>query len=248
VYAAGIWVGTKGGVCEFNGIGISGGPEAFVARVRENIAAGADVIKVCVSSWPADAYRDPDAYEITDAALRAVVAQAHGSHRLVVAHDISAGGVDAALRASVDILAHAAYVDEALARRLRDRGISIIPTLASLTSGDSSAGARALVGATTRAYRNGVRLVFGTDGGVLPHGRNALEFFALRDAGVSAIDAIRSATVNAARAFQLGDSIGMIARGMVADLIAVDGNPLDDMGAMTRVKFVMSRGRVVRRD
>lgn len=246
VLAAGIWVGTKGGVCEFNGIGIAGDAEAFRARVRENVDAGADVIKVCVSGWPADAYARPAAYEIADDALEAVVREAHAARRLVIAHDISLGGVHAALRAGVDGLAHAAYVDSAAASRLHDRHVFLIPTLASLTGGDTSAASRALVAATSLAYRSGVTLVFGTDGGVLPHGQNAAEFSALRQAGVSPLDAIRSATVNAARAFQIADSVGAIAPGMVADLIAVDGDPSTDVTALTRVRFVMSRGRVMR--
>src|SRR6185436_7179785 len=138
VYAAGMWVGTRGGVCEFNGLGIAGGPEAFVARLRENLAAGADVTKVCVSGWPADAFASPAAYEMPDSVLAAVVRESHAAHRLVVAHDISAGGVGAALRTSVDILAHSAYVDSSLSRQLREKGISMVTTLASLTGGDTS--------------------------------------------------------------------------------------------------------------
>jgi imidazolonepropionase-like amidohydrolase len=91
-----------------------------------------------------------------------------------------------------------------------------------------------------------VHLVFGTDGGVLPHGKNAAEFAALRRAGVSPLEAIRAATINAARAFQIADSIGTLAPGMVADLIAVEGDPLVDLEVLGRPRFVMSRGRVVR--
>jgi imidazolonepropionase-like amidohydrolase len=246
VLAAGMWVGTKNGVCEFNGIGISGGADAYRQRVRENVEAGADLIKVCVSGWPAESYAKPDVYEITDGALRAVVDEAHAAHRMVIAHDISRGGVQAALASGVDGLAHAPYLDTTLARGLEERGVFVISTLASLTAGDTSAAARALFDATALAYRTGVRLVFGTDGGVLPHGQNTREFAALLHAGVSPLDAIRAATINAARAFQIADSVGTIAPGMAADIIAVEGDPLTDVGALGRVRFVMSRGRVVR--
>jgi imidazolonepropionase-like amidohydrolase len=246
VLAAGIWVGTKGGVCEFNGIGLAGGPDVFRARVRENVDAGADLIKVCVTGWPGAAFADRAGYEIADDALRAVVSEAHAARKLVIAHDISAGGVRAALRDSVDGLAHAAYVDAPLAAAMKARGMFMVPTLASLTGGDTSAASRALVAATGLAYRTGVTLVFGTDGGVLPHGRNALEFQALIQAGVTPLDAIRAATVNAARALRLADSLGTIAPGMLADIIAVEGDPLVDITAMQRPRFVMSRGRVVR--
>jgi imidazolonepropionase-like amidohydrolase len=245
VLAAGIWVGTKGGVCEFNGIGLAGGPDAFRQRVRENVAAGADVIKVCVTGWPADAYAHPDAYEIADDALDAVVAESRAAGRRVIAHDLSAGGVRAGLRAGINGLAHAAFLDSTLAEALRAGGVFMIPTLASLTGGDTSAPSRGLVRATALAYRAGVWIVFGTDGGVLPHGQNAQEFLALRDAGIPALETIRAATVNAAAAFGLADSLGRIAPRMLADLIAVEGDPLADVTALQRVRFVLSRGRAI---
>ncbi|HJR63233.1 MAG TPA: amidohydrolase family protein [Gemmatimonadaceae bacterium] len=246
VLAAGMWVGTRNGVCEFNGLGIAGGPDAFRQRVRENADAGSDVIKVCVSGWPADAYARPDEYEISDDALAAVTAEAHAREKLVIAHDISRAGVRAALRHGVDGLAHAAYLDDSTAEQLRERGTFLIPTLASLTARDSSAVSRALVAAVALAHRTGLRLVFGTDGGVLPHGENAREMAALTAAGIPPIDVLRMATINAARALRLDDSVGTVARGMSADLIAVRGDPLVTLDVMRDVRWVMLRGSVVR--
>ena len=165
VLAAGIWVGTKNGVCEFNGIGIDG-PDAFRSRVQENVREGADVIKVCVSGWPAGAHARPAEYEIADDALAAVVRESHERGRLVIAHDISLGGVRAGLRAGIDGLAHAAYLDSATAIAVRDRRVFLIPTLASLTAGDTSAVSRDLIASTRLAHALGVPFVFGTDGGV----------------------------------------------------------------------------------
>jgi imidazolonepropionase-like amidohydrolase len=128
---------------------------------------------------------------------------------------------------------------------MAQRRAFLIPTLASLTRGDTAAVARALVHGTALAYRSGVPIVFGTDGGVLPHGRNAEEFAALRTAGISALDAIRAATSTAASAFSLIDSVGVVSPGRIADIIAVEGDPLADLDALARVRFVMSRGRVV---
>jgi imidazolonepropionase-like amidohydrolase len=244
VLAAGIWVGRKDGVCEFGGIGIAGGAEAFRRRVRENIEAGADIIKLCVTGWPAEARANPDAYELPDSTLKAVVDEAHSGKRRVIAHDLSRGGVRAAVAAGIDGLAHAAFLDSATAVLLRGRSVFLIPTLASLTGGDSSAASRELAQAVALAHRVGVRLVFGTDGGVLPHGQNAQEFIALYQAGIPLLDVLRSATTNAARALGL-DSLGQIAPGMVADIVALDGDPLADVTAFQRVKFVMSRGQVV---
>jgi imidazolonepropionase-like amidohydrolase len=245
VLAAGIWVGRKDGVCEFGGIGIAGGAEGFRQRVRDNIAAGAEVIKVCVTGWPGDAYANPGVYELPDSTLVAVVQEAHKSGRRVIAHDISLGGVRAGVAARIDGLAHAAFLDSATAASLRQRSVFLIPTLASLTYGDTSAVSRGLFSSVGLAHRLGVRLVFGTDGGVLPHGQNAQEFLALGQAGIPALEQLRAATTNAAQALGLSDSVGRIAPGMVADLVALDGDPLTDARAYQRVKFVMSRGRAV---
>lgn len=246
ILAGGRWVGTKNGVCEFGGIGVAGGPEAFRARVRENIAAGADFTKVCVSGWTAAAFARPDGYEIADDALGAAVDESHQSKRLVIAHAISLGSVKASLRAGVDGLAHAAYLDAATARQLRDRRVFLVSTLTSLLAGAPGAAGAALREAVGLAYRDGVRIVFGTDGGVLPHGQNATEFATLVDSGIPPIEAIRTATMNAALALRL-DDVGRIEVGRAADLIAVDGNPLIDIRALSRVVFVMENGRVIRR-
>ena len=248
VLAAGIWVGTTGGVCEFNGIGIAGGPEEFRARIRSNAAAGAEIAKLCLSGWPGQAFAEPASYELPDDVIRASVAEARAQGLVTVAHAISLGSVRAALDAGVDGLAHAAYLDSGAAVRMRDQGVFMVSTLATLTSGDTSIGARSLIGALSLAARNGVAIVFGTDGGVLPHGRNAEELRALVDAGLSPLEAIRAATVNAARAFRIQDSIGMIEPGKVADLIAVAGDPIADIVTLERPVLVVSRGRIVRDD
>ena len=174
------------------------------------------------------------------------MAEARRAGKSVIAHDLSRAGVAAALRAGIDGLAHAAYLDAALATELQRRNVFLIPTLTSLTSGDSSAAARALVAAVATAHRRGVRIVFGTDAGVLPHGSNAAEFTTLVSAGLEPIDAIRAATINAAAALRLADSIGSIRTGMVADLVAFDRDALQDVAALQKPRFVMARGRIVR--
>jgi len=132
-----------------------------------------------------------------------------------------------------------------LAAELARRNIFMITTLASLTSGDTSRVARGLVRAISIAAKAKVPLVFGTDGGVLPHGRNAEEFVALTNAGLSTGHAIRAATINAAKALDIQDSVGSIKRGMSADLVAVSGDPLRDISVLQSPKRVMLRGRFV---
>jgi len=195
VLAAGIWVGTKGGVCEFNGIGIAGGADAFVDRVTRNIAGGANLTKVCLSSWPAASYAAPDSVEIPRDVLRAIVNASHAAKRPVTAHAISRGAARAALEAGVDGLVHAAYVDAALALAMRAKGMWMAPTIASLTANDTSEASRALVAALEVAHGAGVTMVFGTDGGVLPHGQGVQEMEALVSAGLTPLETIRAATI-----------------------------------------------------
>ena len=245
VLAAGLWIGIKGGVCEFNGLGIAGGADEFRARVRENVEGGADVIKLCVSGWPNEAFSAPEKYELTDGVIAAVMDESRKRNRMVIAHDISLGGVQAALRAGVKGFAHTPYLDSNTAVQLREQNAFIIPTLATLTGSDSSPASQALVNSLALAHRTGVTIVFGTDGGVLPHGRNAEELAALERAGLRPLEAIRAATMHAARTLGLADSVGVLSRGMMADLIAVQGDPLADLTALKAPRFVMSRGRVV---
>jgi imidazolonepropionase-like amidohydrolase len=244
--AAGIWIGTKNGVCEFSGIGIAGGPEAYGQRAKDNIDAGADLSKVCISGWPAESFAFPDSVQISAEALRAVITESKSRRKPVVAHSLSRAGVDLALSAGVNGLAHAAYIDASMATRMKSSGMFMMPTLASLTGGDSSATSKALIAATGRAWKSGVTLVFGTDGGVLPHGRNAEEFQALIDAGLTPLAAIQAATINAAKAFGIDTVTGSIRMGFSADIIAVDGDPLTDITALTRVRAVILRGVLVK--
>jgi imidazolonepropionase-like amidohydrolase len=246
ILAAGLWAGAKNGVCEFGGIGIAGGPDGFRARVRDNVTAGADLIKVCVSGWLAPAFQKPDEYEIDAASLSAAVDESRRHNRLVVAHAISLGSVKASLKAGVNGLAHAAFLDEATAAEMKRAGMFMIPTLASIVADRTGPAAQALRQSVGIAYRAGVPLVLGTDGGVLPHGQNAREFAAMAAAGMTPIDTIRASTIEPARIFGLGRT-GQLVRGAPADLIAIDGDPLQDLTAMTRVTLVMRAGHVVDR-
>ena len=242
--AAGPWLGVSGGICDFNGIGVRGA-EAFRARVREDVGRGVNLIKVCVSGWLQHALRDQSAYEISDAELSAAIDEAHKLGRRVAVHAISEGGIRAAVRIGADLVVHGGFADSATVQRMKERRVYQLPTLYSLSNADT-VGAKALVPHMRRVREWGVPIAFGTDAGVIQHGRNAREFAELVRIGMTTADALRAATVWAADAVGLRDSVGVLTPGQYADVVGVDGDPLADVGVLERVVFVMQRGRVRR--
>ncbi len=245
IAAAGLWIGISGGTCDFSGIGVRG-PDAFRARVRDQVANGADVIKVCVTSWVAPAFREPEKYELSDEELSAAIVEAHRLHRKVVVHAISAGGVRAAVRLGADAVVHSAFVDDSTADLMRRQRVFILPTLHSFEPRRGTPAMDSLFARMAVLTRRGIPVAFGTDAGVFPHGENAKEFAALVRLGLTPLEAIRTATLNGAELLGWSDRVGRIAPGMLADLVAVDGDPLADITALERVRFVMVGGRVVR--
>ena len=247
IIAAGPWLGVTGGICDFNGIGLQD-VAAFTSRVREAVTRGVDVIKVCVTGWVNDGFANPQSVEISDSALAAVVREAHGAGRKVVAHAIGAAGVRLAVQSGVDVIAHAGFADSETVELMKRRAVWIMPTLQSFSPESATAHGQALVSHMRWMIGHQVPVAFGTDAGVIRHGRNAREFTRLRQVGLSPAEALRAATINAARMLGLEEHIGAVETGKDADLIAVAGNPLDDLTSLQRVGFVMQRGRVVRRD
>ena len=245
VLASGPWLGVSGGTCDFSGIGVRG-PEAFARRVREDVEHGADLIKICVTGWPEDGYRRPDSVETSEAELRAAVDEAHRLGRRVAAHAIGAAGVRRAVAAGVELIAHSGFAAAATLGATAEHRIWLVPTLRSFEVQPRTPGLDSLSAVMRRTLASGVPIAFGTDAGVIPHGRNAREFSALVRHGLSPARALRAATVDAATALGLGDRIGRLAPGLVADIIAVDGDPLADVTATERVRFVMLGGRVRR--
>lgn len=244
VISAGRWLGVSGGTCEFNGLGVRG-EAAMVERVREDVARGADLIKICVTSWVSSGFTTPEAVELSGREIGAIVAEARRLGRPVVAHAIGRDGVRAAVEAGVAGIVHSGFVDSATAGLMRTREVYLVPTLVSLEGQADSTALRALRARMTAAVESGVSIVFGTDAGVIPHGHNALEFPAMLRLGLSPLEAIRSATSRAARMIGWGARIGALRPGMLADLIAVPGDPLSDITTLSRVSFVMKGGIVV---
>ena len=239
VIAAGSWIGTRGGVCEFGGATVTSETEAG-ARARSDIAAGADLLKVCVTGWPADAVAAPDSVELKAPLLAAVLSAARDAKRPVYAHAIGRAGALLAVRSGVRALAHTPVVDSADAAHLAESGVFVISTLATLSRGPGGTDVRQ---SFQRLHRAGARIVMGTDAGVLAHGRNADELVALVSAGLTPLEALRSATLAPAALLGATD-VGEIAVGARADLLLVEGDPLRDISKISTPLLVIQAGRV----
>ncbi|HYN09873.1 MAG TPA: amidohydrolase family protein [Vicinamibacterales bacterium] len=242
VVASGPWIGLSGGICDFSGIGVRGVDE-FRRRVREDVARGADLIKVCVSGWLQDAVNRPEAFEIGEADLAAAIDEAHKARRRVAVHALSRAGIRAAVAHGADLVVHGGFADPTTIREMQKRGVRQLPTLFSLTPAATPA-AEALLAHMKTSVGLGLPVAFGTDAGVIPHGRNAEEFALLTRIGLTPAAAIRSATLDAAQAIGWDDRIGSLSAGKLADLIAVDGNPLEDLSVLKRVVLVMRGGQI----
>lgn len=240
VVASGPWLGISGGICDFQGIGVRGS-EAFRKRVREDVELGADLIKVCVTGWLEDAFREPGKYEISGEELRAAIEEARRLGRRVAVHALSAAGIETAVAMGADLLVHGGFTPARTVEAMKTKGIAQLTTLSSLPDGAALDSLRSHL-RTSLAL--GLPLAFGTDAGVVPHGTNAREFAELSSIGFSPAAAIRAATLSAARAVGLEGQVGTLRPGAFADVIGVEGNPLEDLSALSRVKFVMKGGRI----
>ena len=245
VVSAGQWLGETGLTCDFQGIGIKGA-DAFRERVRKDVDAGADLIKVCASGWLGQAAKQPDALEITEEELRAAIDEAHRAKRRVAVHAISQRALSLAVANGADLLVHSGFTSTETIETMKQRRVRQLTTLSSLKQANPPALYERLRTHMADAVRAGLPIAFGTDAGVIPHGSNASEFFELEAIGLSRTDAIRAATVHAAEAVGLGGEIGVLEKGRLADVIAVNGNPLEDLHALQSVRFVMKGGVAVR--
>ncbi len=229
--------------------------------VREQVRAGADIIKITATGGVLSPTAAGLAKQFSDEELKAIVEAAHSMGRKVTAHAHGKDGIDAFLRAGGDSIEHGTYVDADSVKLFKTGGAWLVPTL---MAGDfvvreaskpntyllPAQRDKALIAGplmldmTRRAYQGGVKIAFGTDTGVSAHGDNAGEFALMVKAGFSPIDAIRAATVGAAEHFGLSALIGALKPGMQADLIAVKGDPTADVTELTKVTFVMKGGVV----
>ncbi len=236
------------------------GPVQCAEQVRRRVSDGADVIKFMATGGVMSQGDKSLGQQLSDAEMKAIVDSAHSLGVKTAAHAHGDAGVAAAVRAGVDSIEHGTFISPATAKQMKASGTVLMPTLlpfkilaAELGKGTYSPAVetkirdiQAHVGEGCRNARAaGVTVVFGTDTGVTPHGRNGEEFAMLVDhCGMSAREALASATTVAAKQLGLEGEIGRIAPGYAADLIAVRGNPLNDVRTLEKVEWVMARGRV----
>jgi imidazolonepropionase-like amidohydrolase len=220
---------------------------------------GGDVVKIFATEGFGGDPRDA----MTDAQLEAACGEAKAVGLRSVVHAVYDEGARRAVRAGCTSIEHGNFASEATLTMMKERGTWFDPNLlvwhnyiehaAAFDMSDAEVASlrdaiRPTTDAIRRARRLGVRIVFGTDAVAGAHGRNAEEFiYRVREAGETPRDALISATSLAAESLGLGDKIGTIAPGFEADLVATDGNPLDDITAVRRVVFVMKSGRMIRR-
>jgi len=268
-------IGTTGGHCDStNGYRfgflnpanepptVANGPDAMRAAVRWNVKYGADVIKTCASGGVLSLNDDVDSPQLTQEELNALVDQAHSMRKKAAAHSHGAEAARRAIRAGIDSIEHGSFLDDEALRMMKERGTFYVPTLMAsqglreiLDSGGrmdprqarKARQAMDAVDVTVRkAVSMGVRIAFGTDAGVYPHGRNPEEFKLLVDRGMRPIDALRSATSVDAELFGISSTVGTLEAGKIADIIAVPGDPLSDIRVTEKVFFVMKEGRIVK--
>src|SRR5438128_5222535 len=241
--------------------GAADGIEQVQHKTREIIKYGADLIKVCATGGVLSKGDDPQASQYTLEEMKAIVADAHRLGRKVAAHAHGAQGIRWASEAGVDSVEHASYIDDAAIAEMKKNGTYLVPTLYLgdwfLENAEKNhvpdfllVKAKAVMPAARKnvahAFASGVKVAFGTDAAVYPHGLNAREFAVMVKLGLTPLQAIQAATVNAADLLGWSDKIGGIDPGKWADIIAVDGDPLQDVTALEHVKFVMKGGAVVK--
>jgi imidazolonepropionase-like amidohydrolase len=237
------------------------GPEQCAMRVREASKNGADVIKITATGGVLSQQGRGLGQHFTDPELKAIADTAHSLGLRVAAHAHGARGVEAAARAGIDTADHGTFADAAAIREMKAKGMAMVPTLMALegvrqrlgkgvyTPTVEKKGQEAVAQrgkALKAAHEAGVPIAFGTDSGVFEHGLNAGEFALMTSlGGMSNRAALASATTVAARYLDLENEIGKLAPGYSADIIAVSGNPLEDVKTLEKVDWVMVRGRVV---
>ncbi len=265
-------LGITGGHCDenelpydfhFSSEGVADGVGGVQHKVRETIKYGADLIKICATGGVLSHGDNPQASAYTLDELRAIVTDAHRLGRKVAAHAHGAQGILWASQAGVDSIEHGSYIDDAGIAEMKKNGTYLVPTLYLadwfLANAERlhvppeliAKGKEVMPAARkniAHAFSSGVKVAFGTDAAVYPHGLNAHEFAVMVKLGLSPLQSIQASTINAADLLGWSDKIGAVEPGKWGDIIAVDGDPLQDVTTLERVKFVMKGGEVVKNE
>lgn len=256
-------IGTTGGHCDVTGFapgimepdwtaGVADGADEVVKSIRYQVKHGARAIKICATAGVLSFEESLGAQQMSDEELRAAVAETHRHGFRIAAHAHGPEGIIAASNAGVDSIEHGSLLtDEAIAV-LKKNGTWLVPTLfqwfvpvelpPQLHAKNEYIKER-IGDSMRRAIQAGVKIAFGTDAGAGPHGRSGEEFTAYVEHGMSPLEAIRTATVNAAELMGIEDR-GRLRAGLLADIVAVAGDPLSDIRVIEDVKFVMKDGKI----
>jgi imidazolonepropionase-like amidohydrolase len=274
VIAAGSAVSVHGGHGDINGYredvmhvlspeSVCSGVDDCMRAVRLQVRSGADIIKITATGGVLSNTAAGLGQQFSDEELAAIIGAAHRMGRQVTAHAHGVDGINAFLRAGGDSIEHGTYLNDESIRLFRREGTYLVPTLLAgdfvtriaqgpnnfFTPAQTAKALQAgpqMLDMVRRAHAGGVRIAFGTDSGVSAHGDNAQEFALLVRAGMTPLETIQAATVNAAAHLRISQEAGRITAGMPADLIAVGGDPLTDVTELERVRFVMRGGAVYR--
>ena len=240
--------------------GVINSAEEARKAVRQRYKNGADVIKITATGGVLSVAKDGQGPQFDDEELEALIAAANDYGYVTAAHAHGAEGMLRAVRAGISSIEHGTYMTEEIMDLMKEKGTYYVPTISAGKFVAEKAAVpnfypdvvvpKALaIGPqiqTTfgKAYARGVKIAFGTDAGVSPHGDNAKEFYFMTQAGMPPAVALQTATKHAADLLRVSDELGSIAPGKYADIVAVSGNPLENIRLMETVDFVMKGGKV----
>ena len=246
-----------------NFTGIANGSEEIRKRIRNNVKWGADQIKFMATAGVLSGDETVGGTQYSTEEMKAVVDEAYMWGKKVAAHAHGTDGIRKAIIAGVNSIEHGSLLDDECIRLMKEKGTYLVPTVYALESivNDSAYKiwpekfvnkARSISKQREVCFRkaltSGIKIAYGTDAGVFPHGLNAKDFQYLVRYGLTPMQSIQTATINAATLLDWQDKTGSVTQGKIADIIAVEGNPLDDITLLEHVKFVMKDGVVYKNE
>jgi imidazolonepropionase-like amidohydrolase len=239
--------------------GIADGPDAIRRTVRYNVKNGADVIKAAVSGGVLSMADEVDTPQFTPEEVAALADETHRLRKKLAVHCHGDQAAKEAIAAGVDSIEHGSFMKPETLTLMKNKGTYLVATLMATEwimgkldqyPPPLQAKAKAAAAARSEMFRNavklGVKIAFGTDAAVFPHGMNAKEFALMTGLGMTPIDALRSATSVTADLFGISEKVGTLEKGKLADIIAMPGDPTTDITATERVSFVMKEGKIVK--